>query len=533
MFKRQLVEEMTMAVILNIHQKNDDASVKPTVDEVLELASNLCKASTCDAIETVLKTAAEAQLEPLTKDKVLSRVQKQIGGRIKPLRQQLALYEQELGLHLGDPALDLARKIRNDHFHGGAHLVRCADGSYWVYEGTRWRETTDNALRRLILEEANKLPPSLDGNSLTSLVSQSKTLLDDLMGTDADVMGFNDEPCAVVNCANGEVNIDADGGIKIFPHRPESRLTYCLPIDYDPEATCPIYDQTLLEIFDNAKNPSDMVRYWHEFVGYAIQPRRDIASFWMLIGHGSNGKSMLLRTIQRLVGPDAVLNDQIASFQRDRFNLAALAGRLLFIDDDLAEDVILDNGLLKKISEEKEISARHAYGRRKFNFRCLALPIIAGNSYPRTADVSHGLVRRAMVIPFDRVFGPGEAKPSLFPGIWKKEMPGVFSKSLEGLKRLRKRGAFQLPTDARRAAHEFLTHANPLVGFIDECMVEDSKGREYLRDIREVMAVWAADQGLRGRLPGKTLKRKLEGLGYHVGKKDGKARVHGLTLTMN
>ena len=164
-------------------------------------------------------------------------------------------------------------------------------------------------------------------------------------------------------------------------------MNYCLPNDYDPEATCPNYDEALLQIFAEADDPADMVRHWHEFVGYAIQPLRDIATFWLLIGHGSNGKSKLLETISKLVGPDAVLNDQIASFQRDRFNVAALAGKLLFIDDDLAENVILDDGLLKKISEEKTISARHAYGRRKFNFRCLALPIMAGNNYPLTRHV--------------------------------------------------------------------------------------------------------------------------------------------------
>ena len=170
----------------------------------------------------------------------------------------------------------------------------------------------------------------------------------------------------------------------------------------------------------------------------------------------------------RLVGSEAVLTEQIASFQRDRFNTAALPGKLLLIDDDLSASVTLADGLLKKISESKMISARHAYGRRNFNFRCLALPVMAGNTYPLTNDVSHGLVRRAQVIPFDRIFTPQEADPGLFPAIWESELPGVLNRALDGLRRLRQRGGFKSPKDCEKAKAEFMAHANPLIAFIDE-----------------------------------------------------------------
>ena len=127
------------------------------------------------------------------------------------------------------------------------------------------------------------------------------------------------------------------------------------------------------------------------------------------------------------------MNAPIAKFQGDRFNVAALQGKLLFIDDDIGVNTHLDDGLLKAISEAEEMSARHAYGERQFKFRCLALPLMAGNHYPTTSDNSHGLRRRAMVIPFDRQFGPGEADKDLFPKIWQSELPGVLNRALQGL----------------------------------------------------------------------------------------------------
>ena len=131
----------------------------------------------------------------------------------------------------------------------------------------------------------------------------------------------------MVNCANGEVWLDKDGKAELRPHDPASRLTYCLPVAFDPSATCPIFDKTLHEIFGEASDPQDMARHCDEFFGYGIQPRRDIPTFWLLIGHGANGKSKLLQTLQRLVGPASVMNAPIAKFQARSVQHRGAAGQ--------------------------------------------------------------------------------------------------------------------------------------------------------------------------------------------------------------
>ncbi len=170
------------------------------------------------------------------------------------------------------------------------------------------------------------------------------------------------------------------------------------------------------------------------------------------------------------------------------------------------------------------------YGERHFKFRCLALPVMAGNHYPTTSDNSHGLRRRAMVIPFDRRFDHGEADKELFPKIWDTELPGVLNRALEGLARLRQHGYFTPPADCVRAAQEFMAHANPLLAFVEDEMVADPNGHASLPDFRQAMTQWAIEQGMKKPVPYKKLKRQLEGLGYVVTKVNGNHRVNGLTL---
>ncbi len=436
---------------------------KPSLEQVLAVADDLTKDSAPDEINNVLRKAVKAGLSPVARDKVITRVRDRTGLGAGPLKAEIRLIAQEQDGYGRDNAMRLAKRVLDVSFKGGTHLLRCADGMYWVYNEKYWQPTTDGFICSLLMTEALKSQPSCA--NMQQLVGSAKKTLDYMRASDDDLMGFSNDPLPVVNCLNGEVWLGKDGKPDLRPHNPKGRLTSCLPIAYDPESTCQTFDKALHEIFGKATDPADMTRHFIEFIGYAIQPRRDVACFWLLIGHGANGKSKLLETIQRLVGPAAVMNAQIAKFQNDRFNVAALLGKLLFVDDDMGADTHLDDGLLKAISEAKEMSARHAYGERHFKLRCLALPVMAGNHYPTTSDNSHGLRRRAMVVPFDRRFGPDEANKELFPKIWEAEMPGVLNRALEGLARLRQRGAFLPPQDCERAAREFLAHANPLNAF--------------------------------------------------------------------
>jgi phage/plasmid-associated DNA primase len=185
--------------------------------------------------------------------------------------------------------------------------------------------------------------------------------------------------------------------------------------------------------------------------------------------------------------------------------------------------------LLKTISEAKDLTTRHAYGRHSFKFRCLALPVMAGNHYPSTADSSHGLRRRAMVIPFDRKFDK-EADKDLFPKIWNTELSGILNRALEGLARLRQRGDFELPVACEHAAQDFMAHANPLVAFIEKRCGLDPAGYIFLSEFRKVMAAWAVGQGIKKPTPFKTLRRQLVGLGYDITEVGGYPRVNGLKL---
>ncbi len=500
---------------------------------VVKLAAEaLITNSTPDQINATLAMCANAELGPVEVSQIINILYSRTHIGKKALKQQFELAKQYAGLLPGDAGLAVARNVRDEHFNGGKHVLRSLDGRFFNYTGKHWVPVGEGHIRKLVFTAANHAFASSGEKSLSTLVSKAFACFKDVLGVDETIDDLPDGPQSIINVLNGEIWISPDGTLERRPHNPASRLTYCLPVEYDAEATCPNFSQALSDIFKKSQNSAEMSRHFMELFGYVIQPIRDIPHFVLLIGQGANGKTKLLETIQKLLGPDATLNDSIAKFTRDSFNIAYLQGKLVFIDDDVCEGTVLDDGLIKKISEAKTVSARRAYGREKVTFICRAIPVIAGNSYPKSRDVSYGMARRALVFPFDRVFTLSEQDTTLFPAIWEEELPGVLNCALAGLKRVRDRGnKFDPPEDCIAAREEFFRHANPLIAFLDgQCeKAPDSKLR--LMDLRAALKAWASEQGItKPSSADNPLKRKLEGLGFKVSKINGYHTVWGLKL---
>ena len=214
----------------------------------------------------------------------------------------------------------------------------------------------------------------------------------------------------------------------------------------------------------------------------------------------------------------------------DRFTLPNLAGRLLYVDDDLSEGIRLNDGLLKQMSEDKLMTARRAHASGAVSFRASALPILAMNGAPQLNDSSYGFLRRLHVVPFDRRFDPAERDPDLFEAIRREELPGVLNRCLEGLQRLRARGRFEEPADCLSAKAEWIETANPLQGFMADVCRQNARSRVALRDLHAAMATWCRTERQPMRLTRRALARQLRGAGYNLEKVAGLTRVMGVAL---
>ena len=311
--------------------------------------------------------------------------------------------------------------------------------------------------------------------------------------------------------------------------RANSYLTHCLDIDYDPHAQSPLYDQALEGIFKKAKSPEAMIRHWHELVGYIIQPQRNHAVVLILFGAGRNGKTKLIQTVTRLLGEDLVYAGRIEELENDRFSLGSLAGKLLFVDDDVRAGIKLPDGALKKISEAKAVTGERKF-KDKFTFIARVVPVLLCNNVPSLPDLSHGMTRRLQVLPFQRKFTNKNADQTLFDRIWATEMSGVLNRAIEGWQRLQHRRQFKLPPDVRSANKDWLIQANPLEGFISEECKLDPAASCLMADLYAAFGLWCKESGITRPQQRPTVKRNLMHRGFTFKHSNRGQKVCGIRL---
>ena len=338
-----------------------------------------------------------------------------------------------------DAAEGLMQIVLDRHFKGGKHLLRGTDGRFWRYDGRLWRVVTDEWVSGKILKIIKATP--VKGQKTASLLSQVITLLKAKLATEKDRLAFVANPRPVINCANGELWIGEDGEFRLRSHQPNTYLRHCLDVEYDPQAECPEYDRAVRGIFSAAHDPEEMVRHWNELAGYLIQSRRNIPLVIILLGHGNNGKTKLLETVTRLLGPELVYARRVDELEKNRFTMGSLFGKYLLVDDDVRAGARLPDGILKTISEAKVVTGELKYG-ADFNFVVRAVPVLLCNNVPSLADLSHGMQRRLMVVPFDRTFTGEDCDRFLFDRIWKTELPGVLNRAVVSENSIRPRFAW-------------------------------------------------------------------------------------------
>ena len=410
------------------------------IREAIEIAKKLDIVERHDAIETICDLTGRSKVA----------IKKLVNAREKI----------DIPRQICDMVLDTA-------FDSGDTLEFSVDKNYWKYEKTHWVRCSSDEIRNTIKKYADFFEtenPGVDF-SLSSVIVATEVIVRASVSLGNDILGNKNEPRPIINCINGEVWID-ENKIEKRKHSPKSLLTFCLDILYDKKFKCELFNDTLHGIFSPLNDCEGVVRHIWEVIGYIIQPSKWIPSWFLFYGRGSNGKSLILDVILKLLGDAArpIASISELSTSRNQFALSECVGALGIIDDDVKINTILQDDILKKLSEGKSIRAQFKH-KNMFTFRNCATVILAANNWPQVRDLSEGMMRRAYGFPFFNKFAKDANRKER---ILKYEMEGILNNAIGGLLRLRERGDFDVPQSCKDIIKQWMTRSNQLLLFLHE-----------------------------------------------------------------
>lgn len=120
----------------------------------------------------------------------------------------------------------------------------------------------------------------------------------------------------------------------------------------------------------------------------------------LLVGKGLNGKSILLRLVERFLGRDNVSGETLQRLLKEKFSVANLFKKMANVDADVSHDIIFNNtGVLKKLTGNDLHIGEHKY-KKPFKFPNHAKLFFSCNKIPETD--TDAFFRRILQINFTK-----------------------------------------------------------------------------------------------------------------------------------
>lgn len=466
--------------------------------------------------DDIFDVASDMHLDPVLKDFERRALTKVAAGLMGVTYRDLA---RDLKLENDQPKKNHRDYARETLAAFGDGNLVYAQAGFWAWRDTGvWVRVLDHEVRRTAMDCLEGQEAITDG-LVRSVVALTR---DEAYASDAR---FDQPADRRINLVNGTLEYAA-GAWTLREHRRDDYLTTQLPVAYDPAATCPRFDRFLAEVFEGDQDAADKARVILEMIGYSLVQSCHFEKFAILVGKGSNGKSVLLEVIRSLIGAEQCASVEPARLN-DRVERAHLHGKLANIAPELPVGSMLADAQMKAFTSGDSVNAALKYG-QPFDYKPFATFWMGTNHLPHTRDLSHGMFRRALIVEFNRQFD-GAAREIGLADKLRGELPGILVKAVQAFAGVIERGGFTVPTSCTQALQAWRTDADQVAQFLEDCCkVEIKLGPVSHAELFGAFQGWAQAQNIKHSVSGKAFTSRLEALGlasdrYYIGGKQQRA----------
>jgi putative DNA primase/helicase len=391
------------------------------------------------------------------------------------------------------------------------------DGKHWVRDLTggeimrramqipKILEAEASAIQDSGLHKKAMMAAIMSGNEerLTKMVKLARSFPE----VDKSEMVFDQNPW-LIGVQNGVIDLKTQG---FRDARLEDYVLRKMNVEYDPDATCQAWTDALETSLPNP----DVRGFVHRAVGYSITGKVSEQVWFMMYGHGQNGKSTFVETISDILG-DYGHKAPVKLFLRDKNgkipegSIAQLNGKRFVVGAEIPEDAHLAEGMIKDLASDDKLSGRLLYENDQ-TFDPTHHLWLSGNVKPIIKSTDLGTWRRIKMIPFDVTIQNRdlEIKKKL-----RAVAPGILNWILEGCRLWQAQG-LQAPPEVDVATEDYREEEDLVGQFIEEACI--MKGTIPKGDLYAAFKAWAKLNGENERyiIGIKTFGKRMSRPGIH------------------
>jgi putative DNA primase/helicase len=358
---------------------------------------------------------------------------------------------------------------------GGNRTLHRHRGGFYVHDGARYREATEEAIRCsawLYLENAFKfqnneiVPFKPNKGRVADVVSalEAAAALDDNIVAPAwlkDALALP-PPNELLAVGNGLLHLPS--GV-LHPATATYFNLVATDVPFNPQAAAPQWFQFLADVFGD---DHEAVETLQDFIGYVLSLDTTQQKILFMVGPKRSGKGTIARVITGLLGRDSVAGPTLSGLT-ENFGLEPLIGKPLAIVADARLSSRSDHSQvaerLLSISGEDTLTINRK-NRSMWTGRLPTKLMLMTNELPRVEDSAGALASRFLVLTMTNSFY-GKEDPKLTVKLL-AELSGILNWAREGYLRLSQRGYFMTPASSRDVVEELELLASPVTAFVHE-----------------------------------------------------------------
>ena len=291
---------------------------------------------------------------------------------------------------------------------------------------------------------------------------------------------------------NGVVNL-ATGSIR--PGQRNDFITRGIGLPYLPDAKAPLWERFLSDI---TLHRQDLIDFLHRAFGYTLTGFTREQVFFLLHGHGANGKDTFTNIIKAVI-PEFSKDIRFTAFDENntgdaRRDIAELPGMRAAFASEGGKKVSLETSSIKYITGGATIATSRKYG-HPFEFKPQFKLWLATNVLPQVDDTSHGFWRRIILIPFDATFDGADRDKDMESKLI-AELPGILAWAIRGA-HVWSREGLGTPDWMLLKVNEYRSSEDIVGNFIDECCIEGPEETTQAAFLYETFRTWCEEKGMR------------------------------------
>jgi len=274
-----------------------------------------------------------------------------------------------------------------------------------------------------------------------------------------------------------------------------------LPIAYSDSAMCPEWMAMLRRIWppDLVELPDFETRVGvlQEFFGAALFGMATrFQKVLLLVGSGANGKSVVVKTMERLFPIDACTSVPIQRMA-DPYYAELLLGSRVNLVGELPSREVFDTSDFKGIVDGGLIVARRIR-EAPISFHPITAHVFSANSLPQTSDSSDGFWRRFLALNFPRRFKTTD--PDYNPDVLRlvhAELPGIARWAVDGAVKLDDQRRYTSNDASDAVLTEWRRESNSVALFVHERCTIDPDAEFAAGNLYRAYRTWCDDSGLK------------------------------------